>query len=78
MAVFQKFLVGQLLGFVDCGGQKAHNTHGIVTGLMEVDANMPRISVLADCGFSFTVMDSSELLRIMHCRERELTYSKSC
>ena len=69
MAVFQKFLVGQLLGFVDCGGQKAHNTHGIVAGLMEVDAKMPRIGALADCGFSSTVMDSSELLRIVLLEE---------
>jgi hypothetical protein len=60
MAVFQKFLVSQLLGFVDCGGQKAHDTHGIVTGLMEIDANLPRVGVLADYDFSSTVMDSSE------------------
>ena len=67
----EKFFVGELLGVVYCGSQKAHHGHGTVSRLIEDDVDMPSIGVLADHYFSSTVMDSSEPSRIVHCRGKE-------
>jgi hypothetical protein len=52
MAVFQNFSVRKLLGLVEAGSNKTDNGHSVAR-FLEVDANMPQVSImLADPGFS--------------------------
>jgi hypothetical protein len=66
LTMLKNFLIRELLGLFDSGSQKSDNCHGAVTRFLEIDANLPSVSVLSDQSFSSCVVDSSEPSRVGH------------